>query len=842
MRAAWTIGIVCLVILGVLQGCPSTGPTKNDGGGQEVPTETTKLRSLSEPLEAKETRAGQMTKAEDMIKGPLALNQVGDWKLYNKYVAFALHKVTPSRTWTGSQGQLIDASPVDDKGIASSDQLEELTSLFVYTGLRVIKATKIEVISAGGVDKDAHIRVTAIDVGVPILDMAITSKKIDVPIHIDYILKPDAKRLEITTKVGDGRIKPIRMCDGVMLGSQTRFFSPIAGWDVGSSVGKQVPWIAGVGKNVSYLLTHKDTSNSLSILLQQDAIIPVLGKTGDDADAEVQYTRYLYVGRGSLDEVLTMYKAQKNETALKTWAGQITGLQANTRAELQLLDDKGKAINHAYSDIKGVFSLQAPAGTYTLKVQAPGHDDLTYKDGPSDSIKLDFAPASSVQFNITETAADGTKKGFVPVRLELQGPQTLRVNVIEQNQLIPLKPGTYKATISRGLEYEYVQVDITLKAGDKKTQDVELVHSIEPIGYVGGDMHLHASPSADSDLPLQQRVGALVAEGLQFAASSDHDTSYDYMPLVRSLKLTPYIKTVAGEEVSPLPFHTNAYPIQKPTDAPLYFAIPWATYQDNEYTGSLLGPAIWKLLRDNYQAQIIQLNHPRDKGQGYLNHIDYDATKGVKALKANTFDGNWDAIELYNGSGRDTFLNTVLQDWFSLLNQGYMKTAVGNSDSHSDGSRPGIPRTLIGSKERAGDKLSTEEVIKQLKAGNAMVYAGPYIKVTTKNNAPLGATINAKSLEVTIELQAPSWISVSYLKIYANGKLLQKVDVSESKERSRLKQAFTFTPTKDTWYVFMAGDDSKGMEPVYPGRKPISMTNPLYLDIDGNGFKAPGLE
>lgn len=322
-----------------------------------------------------------------------------------------------------------------------------------------------------------------------------------------------------------------------------------------------------------------------------------------------------------------------------------------------------------------------------------------------------------------------------------------------------------------------------------------------------------------------------------YAVSSDHDTWTDYTPYVQKLKLEKWLKTSIGQEVSPIGFHANGYPVPKPpANANLYFNIPWAIYKDGEFQKLMEAPEIFKYMREKLNVPIVQINHPR-RGQAFLSYVKYDNKKGIKDLQPGRLDSNWDVIELYNKKDRKDFLTKTLFDFFSFLNQGWYKTGVGNSDSHSEGNRPGMARTLIASSKANPSQIDPNEIVESLKKNRAIVYGGPMIRLRVDGKEAPGARIKKASVDLQIEIQAPSWVAVSYVKLYANGKLQETYQVPSSKDRVRFKKTVTLSPSVDTWYIVMAGDDNVDMSPVYPGVLPISMTNAMFLDINGDGFK-----
>lgn len=843
LSAAWVIGG---------EGCTQPSEDREDSvqesQDEAVPPESsTSIKALDQPLSEKETRTGQIRRQEEVVSGPQSISKLGDWKLYNKHVAFVIHGMGPSRSWSGSSGHLVDASPVDSSGKANRDLLAEIFPAFDV--IRVAQATKIQVIEPGGEGQNAVLRVTATNNGVPILDAVTPSQKLEGTIEIDYILRPNVTYLEIVTRYqSQSREYPLLLGDGALFGNFARTFAEGIGWsDNGKLMGKSPSWVAGVSSTfanptqpygASYLLALADSKAKLSFSLAQFEILPAYGYTAPVEEKKVSYRRYVFVGKQGLDGMLQALRKLRGQQAHTVSHGKVDSLKDLKQVNLTLrAKGSQKVVSQTFPDSEGNFTFAVPNGDYEIVASAYGRSSVVV---PLSSIMppIKFPQGATLQLVVTEKKVDGSTGGFVPVRVQLTGTKKRIVDLISKNQLIETPPGTYTVMVSRGLEYEYSETKVTLEAGKTTKLAVQLQRAVQVYG-VNADMHLHSAPSIDSDVSLSARVGSLVAEGLQFAVATDHDTSTDYRPIIESLQLTPWLHSAIGQEVSPLVLHTNVFPLVAPKNSPTYYGIPIVRYNNGIYQKALTAPQIWKAAKDIYKAQVAQLNHPRSY-QAFLNIIRYDREKGVKALPKGALDQNWDTIEVYNGkSGTSDFLDTVMWDWFSFLNQGFFKTAVGNSDTHSLGQRPGIPRTIIQTSTQQADKLRVEEVIANLKAGRAQVYAGPYIQVETQEKKGPGDTIAKAQIELSLSIHAPTWVPVDYVSIYGNGELVKQYKVIESKDKVRFQTSVTFQPKQDTWYVILAGHTSKKLTPVYPRFQSVSMTNPIYLDVDGNGFQAP---
>ena len=236
-------------------------------------------------------------------------------------------------------------------------------------------------------------------------------------------------------------------------------------------------------------------------------------------------------------------------------------------------------------------------------------------------------------------------------------------------------------------------------------------------------------------------------------------------------------------------------------------------------------------------------------------------------------------------------LRGTVDDWFQLLNRGLRPTFLGNSDSHGTYSiEAGCPRNYIRSSGDLPPQIDIGQVADRVKAGNSFTSYGPFVELTI-NGAGLGSTVeveSGKQVALGLKIQSPLWFDVDRVEVYRNGRLVKVIEGSTScgaKSQPCIKVpndrvvnfegTLTDRPDRDSWYVVLAmGLDGKSMAPVYSstpvGRlgmfeliqrlvpllpplrafktplpasmarvRPLALTNPIFVDVGGDGFKAP---
>lgn len=396
-----------------------------------------------------------------------------------------------------------------------------------------------------------------------------------------------------------------------------------------------------------------------------------------------------------------------------------------------------------------------------------------------------------------------------------------------------LPAGEYEIWFGKGMEYSVDVQKVVFDSGQKATLKANLKREFNPKGFIGGDMHLHTyTYSGHGDATVEERLISCVAEGLEWAVATDHNAILDYAPYMKKLGLEKYMATAVGNEVSTNIGHFNTYPL----DA----EIPKVNSKITD------GKELYQTIRkEGLPNTVIQINHPRWVDSDFFNSKGLDPFYGKS--KHPEWDWNFDAFEVLNenfGIGwRDAPDNkfSVKQDWFNMLNQGIVKTGLGNSDSHSVIAQiAGVPRNYIKSSTDIPSEITNEEMSQSIKNQEVTVARGLFVNMTTKNGVEIGATVNLdgkdQDLTLNLEVQASSWITCHKAELIENGEVIKTFDIPETTDVTRLSETITLQPKKDSWYVLIAYGD-KPMAPMVQGIEkpvfPLGFTNPIWVDADG---------
>jgi hypothetical protein len=400
--------------------------------------------------------------------------------------------------------------------------------------------------------------------------------------------------------------------------------------------------------------------------------------------------------------------------------------------------------------------------------------------------------------------------------------------------------GTYDVTVSRGPEWEIFtarKVKITPRGA---VVTARLAHVVDAHDWLSADFHVHAARSPDSRVPMQDRIYEFVADDVQLIVATDHNVISDYEPYIRELNAGKYIASAIGDELTTGGWgHFGAFPLPRDLERAGQGAVLVHGRRPDDF---------FKDVRTNAPGAIIDVHHPRiDAEIGYFDLGQFDA-RADKAGKPG-FSWDFDAVEVMNGYQDPVrrSVDRVIDDWFSLLNHDHLITATGNSDTHHlTFNIGGYPRNYVKLRDAHPERVDPKEVAAALRFHHAFFTTGPFVRLAV-DGGTIGDLVPARGGKARAEItvQAAPWISVERVTLYLNGTEAKRWNVPASTDVVRFHETFDVTTPRDG-YVVVRVDGDKSLAPVVGDRKtftayPFALTNPVFLDVDGDGKYRAGL-
>ena len=645
-------------------------------------------------------------------------------------------------------------------------------------------------------------------------------------------------------------------------------------------------------------------------------------------------TNYFVIGDGDVASVMNTVYALRG-IATSTLSGEVR--DAVTGAPVEgasvLVYDAGAPVNQFFTDATGRFKGQMPPGAYRARIMhhpmkgdfvdftldqngehlvlgapSPGRIAVQVTDaegrpspakvsvvgryafdaqGETAARKFLFEPAAGEHWRhvdlTRDTEADADTRRYLEAHAFAGADGRVELTV---------PPGEWEVWVSRGPEFtvERRRVQVSPKSSGQIAAQLRRV--LDTAGWIAGDFHVHADPSLDSSLPLEERVLSAAAGGLELLTSTDHNFVTNYAPHIERLGLQDHLTSIVGLELTTLEAgHFNGFPLKYDVGQITKGAFEWSQRTPDE-----LFDAIRQRGAYGPEQTIVQVNHPRDSILGYFEQHNFNPlTAQVDELAAfdfgnlvapsgeafytpegeSTFSLDFDAMELFNGgvvaqvrsAARPTSIEglnipaetlaelptepgTVLceadgdvaypgavDDWFNLLNLGRRVTGTGNSDSH-DSEDIGVPRTYLRLGVDSPRDVDGRAVVQAFQDHAALVTNGPFVDVSV-DGRPIGAEVRteASTVQLKVDVQVAPWLDARRGRITANGVTVEAFTFET--QDGRFTRTFTLPVPKDTWFVVEVEGDTNLFPVAPPITIPPSQIDDALVSIGGPlGFGA----
>ncbi len=879
MRAAWYLGV-----LFVAMGSACGGGSGNAGGpdssadipqaelvgdgagvsdatGDGVPTDS----GLEDDTRVPSGPYAFVLESEaEGLPGIDSVGRKGDLAIGNERIQAVIGGMDHS-IWGPYGGGVLDFSAA-----GLDDGFEEV---FASAGfLRGVRAKSIEVVSDGS-DGEALIRVTGTDGPIPLVAAVVPTPPAGIEVVVEYALRADSDCLEIRTSVTNPTDleKDAPVGDGLVFSEVGRTFGASGGFDVDKVISAgELDFIGSDVSTVSFLMTPP-SGKHVTVALSEEELNVVTYETLQLDPGETRTAkRCLYAAPGRSIGVLERYWEDRN-VKLVDVAGDMaidTPGYDFSQVALDITDSEGGFFGAAQPDATGKIRFRVPEGSYSVTVSGPGLETyvvpLEVEEGPAEGqsdrsgevpgedrdrawqgVFFDLDPADPGRIDVQISGEDGNPvsariMAFAGADADLHASRLGIWPDIQGKTTLFLPAGQYTFQGSRGPQWTYCRTNVDVSAGKVVQAACSIALELEVEGWYSGDMHTHSEFSIDSQVRRHVRVASELAEGMSFWVATEHDVFARYAPVVESLGLQGVILPCVGNEVSPVGRHFNGLGCTpKPEQLQRYFVVPWVSFTpEGEVAGFLPAPAVWKSMHEDFGCKVVQLNHPRG-GQGYFDFAKYDPAIGPSSAKPGELDLTFDAIEVWNaGEDWGHLEGATLVDWYSFLNRGHRKIATGNADTHDLSQWVGQPRNFV----PVEGGLTEEGYFDSLLGSRSQVTSAPFIEFTLDEQG-LGATVTPSapggSVTATIRVSAVSWAPLTTVRLIGNGEIVQEWDVSDQTGLVRLDTTAEITPEADTWYHVVAFAAAGDLAPLYPGRTSAALTNPIWVDLAGDGFDPP---
>ncbi len=773
---------------------------------------------------------------------------IGDYVMMNDRIVVVVADPIPSRnanmTVRGVGGQIIDMT-------RRRGQNDQLSCYYIDANRRPLRSIKVDASTEAGVVLTLQSR-------------EITAKR-GLGLTVKYQLKDGWDYVLVTTEHRNYEDKDATVVFSDSIRADRTFTR-------GGSEDKKLAWVYDHWWTQAYGVVAADKKDSAQMLKGRSHVVSFTingenrvkvakGKT-------VRFSRRLYVAGHTL--------------ALRGMANRLTG-KKTARVNLEVSDKdgaiagadiefklKGKPYGEARTDKRGRVSFVAPKGSYELEVNAIGRS----------TIKSTFDLERNTQSIITMDQAgyvkgvitDGHGKGM-PVKVQFIGREGTKspfffvdsgefavhnlVYTANGKFTQAIGPGEYDVIISRGNEYDAAYRTIKVKRGEVTEIKAKLNRVLKTPGWVTADFHSHSSPSGDNTGSQLGRVLNLLAEHVEFAPCTEHNRVDTYVPHLKYLKATKFMGTTTGIELTgrPLPLnHQNAFPlIHRPG-----YQDGGGPVTDGDVIKQIKRLAEW----DDKSEKLVQQNHPNIIQLLFDGNLDGKRDKAftgaipyMHVTEIHQLHGILTRVNERNGvnTGRNRPFS-----WMQAINNGIYVPGVVNTDAHYNFHGSCWLRNYIKSPTDDPGKIKPLDIVREARKGHVVMTNGPFLDVgvvpvsrqRTAEPAIAGDTVSGSkgSVIVRIKVQCANYLDIDRVQILVNGVPDKRYNFTRkthpkmfSDKVMKFNHEVVVNVTKDAHLIVVATSESTVIGPVMGPKwgkvRPIAVTNPIFIDQDGDGFK-----
>ena len=202
--------------------------------------------------------------------------------------------------------------------------------------------------------------------------------------------------------------------------------------------------------------------------------------------------------------------------------------------------------------------------------------------------------------------------------------------------------------------------------------------------------------------------------------------------------------------------------------------------------------------------------------------------------------------------------NNRIYNWLQFLNQGYLLRGVVNTDAHYNYHESGWLRNWIKSPTDDPAGIKPLDVVRASEAGAVVMSNGPFLEVSMTEAGQTGRVIAGQDLEapsgkivISARVQCPNWIDLDRVFVLVNGRIHPQHHYRKATHPNvfrsgvvRFEERLELTLKEDAHVIVVAGAENSKLGrvhgPVWGEHKPAALHNPVFVDIDGGGFKANG--
>lgn len=528
----------------------------------------------------------------------------------------------------------------------------------------------------------------------------------------------------------------------------------------------------------------------------------------------------------------------------------------------------------AFTDAGGNYEFPGLPDSYPIAAIAPGRHMVrpldAYIVSPTDisPAAISLTPPSGVDFTVTAppdrplptrvVARGAGQTGTPTLGPDWHTPQAGNEFLSPTGRFfLPLWPGEYDLALWFGPLYDYQAADqpAVIRRATRIPARVTVAPAFDPGPWVATDFASFTALGGGSYARPRDRIINHVVQGIAFAPATEYNRVTDWLPVIRELALTRRICTMRGVTIG----HPDRPSV-------VTMPCPWAeTLPDGWVPQDVFvsdAPAVVRWLRDKMRGEPLVWIHltgwqPRDLDEWPALPDTAPNRFGLTALHlVPTTLLPEETPQAAPGAAAHSAPGPEPADpgfraWCRWLRKGQRLWSIGASNATDVRARgSGVWRTWVHAPAPAGRGLTPARILERAADGHAFVTNGPFLEFSAGGALP-GDTITGHDVALRVSVLCANWVDTNRVAVLVNGRYVPDLDFSlrthphlYRPETERFLWTGRLRLDRDAFLIAVATAEGADLTKAYgdtpAGRMPpMAWTNPIFVDVDGNGWTAP---
>ena len=191
-----------------------------------------------------------------------------------------------------------------------------------------------------------------------------------------------------------------------------------------------------------------------------------------------------------------------------------------------------------------------------------------------------------------------------------------------------------------------------------------------------------------------------------------------------------------------------------------------------------------------------------------------------------------------------------------MLNLGYRLPGVVNTDAHRNYHGSGWLRNYIRSSTDDPSEADLMEICHALEQGQVVMSNGPFMEVeafSADDRVGPGEDLLSTSgtVELQIRVECPNWLDVNRVQVLVNGRPDERFNFTRrshgemfGNESVKFNNRIGLSLPTDAHVIVVAAAEGRHLGKVFGPEQgelmPVAISNPIFVDVSGDGFQANG--